>query len=84
MGDFWDSIGNVNKINTKIKKKKVKEKRLKKRDVVAHTDNSDLRRLRQEDYFEFEVSLKYIVSFKHALPDRSCLRKVGRGGGNYY
>lgn len=52
--------------------------------MVAHTDNSDLRRLRQEDYFEFEVSLKYIVSFKHALPDRSCLRKVGRGGGNYY
>jgi hypothetical protein len=25
MGDFWDSIGNVNEINTQLKKKKLKK-----------------------------------------------------------
>jgi hypothetical protein len=27
VGDFWDSIGNVNEINTKKKKKKKKKRR---------------------------------------------------------
>jgi hypothetical protein len=26
VGDFWDSIGNVNEINTQFKKKELKEK----------------------------------------------------------
>ena len=26
IGDFWDSIGNVNEINTQFKKKELKEK----------------------------------------------------------
>jgi hypothetical protein len=29
VGDFWDSIGNVNEINTQFKKKKQKQKQLK-------------------------------------------------------
>jgi hypothetical protein len=28
VGDFWDSIGNVNKINTKLKKRTLKKKKL--------------------------------------------------------
>jgi hypothetical protein len=29
VGDFWDSIGNVNEINTQLKKKKKKQKNYK-------------------------------------------------------
>lgn len=41
----------------------------------------DLRRLRQEDCFEFEVNLKYIVSFKHTLAAQTLSQK---GRGDYY
>ena len=27
VGDFWDSIGNVNEVNTQLKKRKKKEKK---------------------------------------------------------
>lgn len=53
--------------------------RLKRRDVVAHTCNSNLRRLKQEDCFEFEVSLEYIVSFKHTLLHRPFLKMFWGG-----
>jgi hypothetical protein len=36
VGDFWDSIGNVNEINSKKKKKKRKKKR--KKLQVANTE----------------------------------------------
>jgi hypothetical protein len=32
VGDFWDSIGNVNEINTQLKKHKKKKKKV----VVVH------------------------------------------------
>jgi hypothetical protein len=35
VGDFWDSIGNVNEINTQFKKKK--KKRKKKSPILEHS-----------------------------------------------
>jgi hypothetical protein len=42
MGDFWDSIGNVNEENTKLKKKMIKKKSCFAHGVFSQQSNPNL------------------------------------------